>query len=126
MVLITWTLPVLTQRPIDLSTQAIEIALRPLGDYLGCDQCNQLLRERINNLVAQWSIVKVCCFFVAVSLLFTFCLLIGRERCSSVRTRRRTSPRSKNITHEKSPLISFSIQYYTFTCPSIIFFRMYS
>ncbi|KAF8506046.1 hypothetical protein F5888DRAFT_497787 [Russula emetica] len=42
----------------DLSTQAIEIALRPLGDYLGCDQCNQLLRERINNLVALWSIVK--------------------------------------------------------------------
>lgn len=42
----------------DLSTQAIEIALRPLGDYLACDQCNQLLRERINNLVALWSIVK--------------------------------------------------------------------
>ena len=44
------------RRTIDLSTQAIEIALRPLGDYLACDQCNQLLRERINNLVALWSI----------------------------------------------------------------------
>jgi len=42
----------------DLSTQAIEIALRPLGDYLVCDQCNQLLRERINKLVGLWSIVK--------------------------------------------------------------------
>ncbi|KAH9960460.1 hypothetical protein BC827DRAFT_396882 [Russula dissimulans] len=42
----------------DLTTHAIEAALRPLGDYLACDQCNQLLRERINNLVAQWSIVK--------------------------------------------------------------------
>jgi len=42
----------------DLSTQAMEIALRPLCDYLGCDQCNQLLRERINNLVGQWSTVK--------------------------------------------------------------------
>jgi len=42
----------------DLSTHAIEAALRPLGDYLACEQCNQLLRERINNLVAQWSIVK--------------------------------------------------------------------
>ncbi|KAH9983219.1 hypothetical protein BJV74DRAFT_777565 [Russula compacta] len=43
----------------DLSTHAIEAALRPLGDYLACDQCTQLLRERINNLVAQWSKVKV-------------------------------------------------------------------
>jgi len=42
----------------DLSTHAIEAALRPLSDYLLCDQCNQLLRERINHLVAQWSIVK--------------------------------------------------------------------
>ncbi|KAH9048939.1 hypothetical protein EDB84DRAFT_1556405 [Lactarius hengduanensis] len=42
----------------DLSTHAIEAALRPLGDYLACDSCKQLLRERINTLVAQWSIVK--------------------------------------------------------------------
>ncbi|KAI0265092.1 hypothetical protein BC834DRAFT_970291 [Gloeopeniophorella convolvens] len=42
----------------DLSTHAIEAALRPLGDYLSCDQCKQLLRERINNLVSQWSTVK--------------------------------------------------------------------
>jgi hypothetical protein len=54
----------LIQRIIDLSTQAIEIALRPLGDYLACDQCIQHLRERINNLVALWSIVKVCCLFL--------------------------------------------------------------
>lgn len=46
------------QRPSDLSTRAIEAALRPLGDYLPCDQCSQLLRERINILVGQWSIVK--------------------------------------------------------------------
>ncbi|KAH9973005.1 hypothetical protein BGW80DRAFT_1437350 [Lactifluus volemus] len=43
----------------DLSTHAIEAALRPLGDYLSCDNCKQLLRERINNLVTQWSTVKV-------------------------------------------------------------------
>ncbi|KAH9062246.1 hypothetical protein EDB87DRAFT_330577 [Lactarius vividus] len=42
----------------DLSTHAIEAALRPLGDYLACDSCKQLLRERVNTLVAQWSIVK--------------------------------------------------------------------
>jgi len=42
----------------DLSTHAIEAALRPLGDYLSCDSCKQLLRDRINNLIAQWSIVK--------------------------------------------------------------------
>ncbi|KAI0291770.1 hypothetical protein BC826DRAFT_1022115 [Russula brevipes] len=50
----------------DLSTHVIEAALRPLGDYLSCDQCNQLLRERINNLVVRWSIVKVCCSFTAI------------------------------------------------------------
>jgi hypothetical protein len=49
----------LTPRLIDLSTLAIEAAMRPLGDYLACDQCNQLLRERINDLVSQWSTVKV-------------------------------------------------------------------
>lgn len=42
----------------DLSTHTIEAALRPLGDCLPCGQCGQLLRERINHLVAQWSIVK--------------------------------------------------------------------
>jgi hypothetical protein len=72
----------LTRRPIDLSTQAIEVALRPLCDYLACDQCNQLLRERINNLVAQWSIVKVCCFCAAIYLLITFSHTIDRERSS--------------------------------------------
>ncbi|KAI0311973.1 hypothetical protein OF83DRAFT_701659 [Amylostereum chailletii] len=42
----------------DLSTASIETALRPLGEHLSCDQCKQLLRERINNLVVQWSVVK--------------------------------------------------------------------
>ena len=59
----------LTLRPIDLSTHAIEAALRPLGDYLACDQCKQLLCERINNLVAQWSLVKVSLTFSMVPLL---------------------------------------------------------
>jgi hypothetical protein len=49
--------------PTDLSTHAIETALRPLGDYLSCDQCKRLLSERINKLVAQWSIVKVSLSF---------------------------------------------------------------
>ncbi len=53
---------------IDLSTHAIETALRPLGDYLSCDPCKQILRERVNNLVAQWSIVKVSLSLTAVSL----------------------------------------------------------
>src|SRR6266576_3426184 len=100
---ITWKL-LLIQHTIDLSTQAIDIALRPLGDYLACDQCNQLLREQINNLVALWSIVKVCCLFPIESLLITFCYTNDRERCSLVRTRRRIS--SQSIPHEKSPLIT--------------------
>ncbi|KAI0036784.1 hypothetical protein K488DRAFT_75781 [Vararia minispora EC-137] len=43
----------------DLSTASIEAALRPLGEHLGCEQCQILLRERINNLVVQWSVVKL-------------------------------------------------------------------
>jgi hypothetical protein len=119
----------LIQHTIDLSTPAIEIALRPLGDYLGCDQCNQLLRERINNLVALWSIVKVCCFFPIEFSLITFCYTNDRERCSLVRTRRRIS--SKSITHKKSPLITLVsvrslsalyIHVHTFMRICIIFF----
>lgn len=82
MILPAWTLR-LTRLPIDLSIQTIEVALRPLCDYLSCDQCKQLLRERINHLVAQWSIVKVWCFCAVISLLITFCSTIDRERSSS-------------------------------------------
>jgi hypothetical protein len=71
----------LTRRPIDLPTQAIEMAMRPLGEYLVCDQCNQLLRERIDKLIAQWSTVKVCRFCAAVSLIITS-YTIERERCN--------------------------------------------
>ncbi|RDB22782.1 hypothetical protein Hypma_010257 [Hypsizygus marmoreus] len=42
----------------DLSTSTMESALRPLEEHLGCDDCKHALRERIKNLVVQWSIVK--------------------------------------------------------------------
>ncbi|KAA1473476.1 hypothetical protein DENSPDRAFT_851642 [Dentipellis sp. KUC8613] len=42
----------------DLSTAAIEAALCPLGERLSCDDCRRLLRERITDLVIQWSLVK--------------------------------------------------------------------
>ncbi|KAF9006435.1 hypothetical protein BDQ17DRAFT_1351736 [Cyathus striatus] len=42
----------------DLSTSTMESALRPLAEHLTCDQCQQALRERIKNLVVQWSVVK--------------------------------------------------------------------
>ncbi|KAF8076327.1 hypothetical protein FPV67DRAFT_410814 [Lyophyllum atratum] len=42
----------------DLSTSTMESALRPLEEHLGCDDCKQALRDRIKNLVVQWSIVK--------------------------------------------------------------------
>ncbi|VDC04099.1 unnamed protein product [Peniophora sp. CBMAI 1063] len=42
----------------DISTSSIEAALRPLGEHIGCDQCQNILRERISNLVVQWSLVK--------------------------------------------------------------------
>ncbi|THH13573.1 hypothetical protein EW146_g6661 [Bondarzewia mesenterica] len=44
----------------DLPTASIEAALSPLAIHLTCDQCKVALRERINNLIVQWSVVKVC------------------------------------------------------------------
>ncbi|KAF9482440.1 hypothetical protein BDN70DRAFT_801430 [Pholiota conissans] len=43
----------------DLSTSSMESALRPLAEHLTCEHCQQSLRDRIKNLVVQWSIVKV-------------------------------------------------------------------
>jgi hypothetical protein len=43
----------------DLSTSIMESALRPLAEHLACEQCQHVLRERIQNLIVQWSIVKV-------------------------------------------------------------------
>ncbi|KAF8897485.1 hypothetical protein BD779DRAFT_1667459 [Infundibulicybe gibba] len=42
----------------DLSTSTMESALRPLTEHLTCDQCQQALRDRIKNLIVQWSVVK--------------------------------------------------------------------
>ncbi|KAK2466167.1 hypothetical protein APHAL10511_001809 [Amanita phalloides] len=42
----------------DLSTSTMESALRPLTEHLTCEQCQQVLRERIKNLIVQWSVVK--------------------------------------------------------------------
>jgi hypothetical protein len=42
----------------DLSTSAMESALRPLADHLMCQECKRALNDRIKNLVVQWSIVK--------------------------------------------------------------------
>lgn len=42
----------------DLSTASIEAALAPLAVHLSCDLCKISLRERINNLLVQWSVVK--------------------------------------------------------------------
>ncbi|KAF8165397.1 hypothetical protein B0H34DRAFT_689047 [Crassisporium funariophilum] len=42
----------------DLSTSTMESALRPLAEHLTCDQCQQALRDRIKNLIVQWSVVK--------------------------------------------------------------------
>ncbi|CAA7259713.1 unnamed protein product [Cyclocybe aegerita] len=42
----------------DLSTSTMESALRPLADHLTCENCQQALRDRIKNLVVQWSVVK--------------------------------------------------------------------
>jgi len=45
---------------LDLSTTSMESALRPLVEHLTCQECQEALGNRIQNLVAQWSVVKVC------------------------------------------------------------------
>jgi len=42
----------------DLSTSAMESALSPLGEHLSCELCRATLKDRIKNLVVQWSVVK--------------------------------------------------------------------
>ncbi|CAK5282089.1 unnamed protein product [Mycena citricolor] len=42
----------------DVSTGAIEAALRPLAARLPCKLCRQALDERIKSVVTQWSVVK--------------------------------------------------------------------
>jgi len=42
----------------DLSTSSMESALRPLEEHLSCDLCRTALKDRIKNLVVQWSVVK--------------------------------------------------------------------
>ncbi|KAG1833074.1 hypothetical protein EV424DRAFT_1015241 [Suillus variegatus] len=42
----------------DLSTNAIESALAPLGDQLSCEHCRKALRDRLKTLIIQWSAVK--------------------------------------------------------------------
>jgi len=42
----------------DTSVGMLEGALLPLGDHLWCDQCREMLRERIHTLSVSWSVVK--------------------------------------------------------------------
>jgi len=42
----------------DLSTNAIDVALRPLGDHLSCQICKASLYERIKVLLVQWALVR--------------------------------------------------------------------
>ncbi|KAF8179361.1 hypothetical protein K438DRAFT_1908343 [Mycena galopus ATCC 62051] len=45
----------------DMSTGALESALRPLGKHLSCNLCKNALDDRIKLLIIQWSMVKVGC-----------------------------------------------------------------
>ncbi|KIY73716.1 hypothetical protein CYLTODRAFT_448692 [Cylindrobasidium torrendii FP15055 ss-10] len=42
----------------DLSVGSVESALSPLADHVDCDLCKRSLKERVKNLVVQWSVVK--------------------------------------------------------------------
>lgn len=52
----------------DMSASTIESSLHPLADHLSCEVCKQSLRERIRDLVVQWSVVKVSCFHSLVRI----------------------------------------------------------
>ncbi|KAJ3922789.1 hypothetical protein F5877DRAFT_74938 [Lentinula edodes] len=43
----------------DVSTGFLEAALTPLVEHLSCDLCKQGLKDRIKNLIVQWSVVKL-------------------------------------------------------------------
>jgi len=47
----------------------MESALRPLAEHLTCEHCQLALRERIKNLVVQWSVVKVSVLRIDVAVL---------------------------------------------------------
>ncbi|KAJ7185296.1 hypothetical protein C8R46DRAFT_1287765 [Mycena filopes] len=47
-------------RPGYISTHALELAMRPLAAQLACELCQKALRARVQNLTAEWAIVKVC------------------------------------------------------------------
>ncbi|KAJ7164457.1 hypothetical protein C8R46DRAFT_1177055 [Mycena filopes] len=42
----------------DISTHALELAMRPLAAQLACDLCQKALKARVQNLTAGWAIVK--------------------------------------------------------------------
>ncbi|TFK99137.1 hypothetical protein BDV98DRAFT_613522 [Pterulicium gracile] len=42
----------------DLSISSIESALGPLGEHLNCNLCKQSLKERVQDVVVQWSVVR--------------------------------------------------------------------
>ncbi|KAI0248801.1 hypothetical protein BJV78DRAFT_1130640 [Lactifluus subvellereus] len=102
----------------DLSTHAIEAALRPLSDYLACDQCKQLLRERINNLVAQWSIVKVRLTFLMAPILMALPPLA--ENCI-IRAPSR-GPTLPNASYMKTPALVFCISLSCNATPVLYFY----
>lgn len=47
------------RRYSDVSNSTIQSALSPLGDHLLCDVCRTTLKNRIQVLIEQWSMVKV-------------------------------------------------------------------
>lgn len=52
---------------LDVSTSTMEVALRPLQEHLTCDLCRDTLKERIKDVIVQWSIVKVRVTLVGAS-----------------------------------------------------------
>ncbi|EIW80439.1 hypothetical protein CONPUDRAFT_105451 [Coniophora puteana RWD-64-598 SS2] len=42
----------------DLSTSSIQSALGPLEEQLSCNMCRRTLRDRLNHIIVQWSIIK--------------------------------------------------------------------
>jgi len=53
--------------PTDLSTHNMHSALNPLMEHLDCEQCHEVLRDRIKDVVVQWASVGVSVFLSSSS-----------------------------------------------------------
>lgn len=73
----------------------MESALRPLSEHLTCELCQQALKDRIKNLIVQWSIVKVRAPGLYIDAIDIYCRSIANNLTSGMLSYN-PSPRRKD------------------------------